>query len=90
LSGFGWEDLEGEREQPPLLEMREEVREEASSGLGGNPKPKVRRHPQWRGRHLCLATTSGDALTGQGPLILRGSHCRATGSGVAPPSASPP
>jgi hypothetical protein len=27
----------GEREQPPLLEMREEVREEASSGLGGKP-----------------------------------------------------
>jgi hypothetical protein len=82
--------LRGEREQPPLLEMREEVREEPSSGLGGNPNPKVRCHYQWRRKHLCRATTSGAALAGQDPLSLRGSHCRATSSGVAPPSATPP
>jgi hypothetical protein len=39
---------------------------------------------------LCVATTSGEALPGRDPLILRGSHCHATGSGDAPSSASPP
>jgi hypothetical protein len=29
--------IEKGREQPPLLEMREKVRKEASSGLGGKP-----------------------------------------------------
>jgi hypothetical protein len=44
LGGFGGEDWEGEREQPPMLWRDEEVREEPSSGLGENPNPKVRRH----------------------------------------------
>jgi hypothetical protein len=40
--------IERRRESSRLCceEMREEVREEASSGLGGNPKPKVPRHYQ--------------------------------------------
>jgi hypothetical protein len=38
----------------------------------------------------CHAIASGVALLLQGPLCLRGSHCRATGSGVARFTAAPP
>jgi hypothetical protein len=80
-----------ERAAATQLEVREEVREEASSGLGRLTLIQN-----------CGATLHGAAeatatpptvaphLPGRGPLSLRGSQCRATGSGAAPRSAAPP
>jgi hypothetical protein len=81
----------GERAAATQQEVREEVREEASSGLG----------------RLTLIRKSGATLSGtaqataappsvalhlprRAPLSLRGSHCRATGSSAVPSSAAPP
>jgi hypothetical protein len=81
----------GERAAATQQEVREEVREEASSGLGR--LTLIRK---------CGATLSGAAqataappsvaphLPRRAPLSLHGSHCRATGSGAAPTSAAPP
>jgi hypothetical protein len=92
---FGWFWVGGlrggERAAATQLEVREEVREEASSGLGR--LTLIRK---------CGATQHGAAeataapprvaphLPGRAPLSLRGSQCRATHSGAAPPSAAPP
>jgi hypothetical protein len=92
LGGFGWEDWEGEREQPSLL-WRDEGGSEGGGQLGaGRATLNLK----------CRATTSGAASTraalpivaphlpGRAPLSRRGSMCCATESGAAPPSVTPP